>query len=200
MKPATSPVPGMLSPTSPTPLAATHSQFGHASHNHKAEQRLPTRIRSAKTSIRGRTCSRTLEGNPILAAARQPLDRRGVLPAVLDDGDSRPGHPRRRDYAGHEKLATRLGGHFTRSDENRQRQPDTEGIENTLIRTSDGNVIFSLGLFGDGISVTDAKYQIFAADAGLKYRGCRSRASSTGARCRSCVVREPRCRRFGAVQ
>ena len=75
------------------------------------------------------------------------------------------------DYAEHEKLATRIGAHFTRSDENRQSQPDTEGIENTQIRTSDGNVIFSPGLFGDGINITDAKYQMFAADAGLKYRG-----------------------------
>jgi hypothetical protein len=75
------------------------------------------------------------------------------------------------DYAQHERLATRFGAHLTRSDENRQSQPDTEGIENTQIRTSDGNVIFSLGLFGDGINITDAKYQMFAADAGAKYRG-----------------------------
>lgn len=75
------------------------------------------------------------------------------------------------DYAGHEELATRFGAHFTRSDEDRQSQPDTEGIENTQIRTSDGNIVFTPGLFGEGISITDVNYQMFAADAGLKYRG-----------------------------
>jgi len=75
------------------------------------------------------------------------------------------------DYDAHERLATRFGVHVTRSDENRQSQPDTEGIENSQIRTSDGNVIFTPGLFGDGISITDAQYQMVAADAGFKYRG-----------------------------
>jgi hypothetical protein len=72
------------------------------------------------------------------------------------------------DYAEHEELATRVGGHFTRSDENRQSQPDTEAIENSQIRTSDGNVIFSLGLFGPNINITDAKYQMLALGAGAK--------------------------------
>ena len=75
------------------------------------------------------------------------------------------------DFEQHQEVATRVGVHFTRSDEDRQSQPDTEAIENSQIRTSDGNVIFTPGLFGDGISITDAKYQMFAADAGPEVPG-----------------------------
>jgi hypothetical protein len=75
------------------------------------------------------------------------------------------------DFEQHEDVATRVGVHFTRSDENRQSQPDTEGIENSQIRTSDGNVIFTLELFGPGIGITDAFYQMLALDAGVKYQG-----------------------------
>lgn len=75
------------------------------------------------------------------------------------------------DYESHAKVATRVGIHFTRSDENRQSQPDTEGIENSQIRTSDGNVIFNIGLFGPGIAITDALYEMTAVDAGIKHRG-----------------------------
>ena len=75
------------------------------------------------------------------------------------------------DFEHHQDVATRVGIHFSRSDEDRQSQPDTEAIENSQIRTSDGNVIFTPGLFGDGISITNAKYEMFAADAGVKYKG-----------------------------
>ena len=75
------------------------------------------------------------------------------------------------DYDAHDEPAVRFGVHFTRSDENRQSQPDTEGIENSQIRTSDGNVIFTIGLFGEDIAITDAQYQMLAADAGVKYAG-----------------------------
>ena len=40
------------------------------------------------------------------------------------------------DFEGHERLATRVGVHYTRSDENRQSQPDTEAIDNAQIRIS----------------------------------------------------------------
>ena len=63
------------------------------------------------------------------------------------------------DYEQHEQVATRLGAHFTRSDENRQSQPNSEAIENSQIRTSDGNVIVTPGLFWTGISITDVKYR-----------------------------------------
>ena len=75
------------------------------------------------------------------------------------------------DYEPHPQAATRVGVHFTRSDENRQSQPDTEAIENSQIRTSDGNIVFTPGLFGTGINISDVKYQMTALDAGVKYRG-----------------------------
>jgi hypothetical protein len=75
------------------------------------------------------------------------------------------------DFEGHEKLATRFAVHFTRSDENRQGQPDTEDFENSQIRVSDGSIIFSPGLFGEGILIDDVRYRMTSTDAGVKYRG-----------------------------
>jgi hypothetical protein len=75
------------------------------------------------------------------------------------------------DFEHHDELATRLGVHFTHSTEDRQQQPGTDGIENTQIRLSDGNVIFTPGLFGAGITVEKLRYQMASLDAGLKYQG-----------------------------
>jgi hypothetical protein len=75
------------------------------------------------------------------------------------------------DFEHHEELATRLGVHFTHSTEDRQQQPGTEGIENTQIRLTDGNVIFTPSLFGPGITVEKVRYEMASFDAGLKYRG-----------------------------
>jgi hypothetical protein len=75
------------------------------------------------------------------------------------------------DFEHHEKVATRIGGHYTRSDEDRQSQPGTETIENTQIRISDGNIVFTPNLFGPGINITDVVYQMESVDAGVKYKG-----------------------------
>ena len=75
------------------------------------------------------------------------------------------------DFEHHEKLATRLAAHFTRSDEDRQQQPNSDQFENTQIRLEDGTVIFTPDLFGPGISVTDLTYKMAAFDFGLKYHG-----------------------------
>jgi hypothetical protein len=75
------------------------------------------------------------------------------------------------DFEGHEKVATPLAVHFTRSDENRQGQPDIEDFENSQIRVSDGSVVFSPGLFGEGILIDDVRYRMTSTDAGVKYRG-----------------------------
>jgi hypothetical protein len=75
------------------------------------------------------------------------------------------------DFEGHHKLATRLAAHFTRSDENRESQPNSESFENTQLRLSDGTVIFTPNLFGPGITITDARYRMVSFDGGLKYRG-----------------------------
>jgi hypothetical protein len=52
------------------------------------------------------------------------------------------------DYESHEKVATRLAGHFTYSKENKQSQPNTEDPDNTQLRLSDGSIIFTPSLFG----------------------------------------------------
>jgi hypothetical protein len=75
------------------------------------------------------------------------------------------------DFEDHERLATRLAGHFTRSDEDRQEQPNSDQFENTQIRLEDGSVIFVPNLFGPGISVNNLTYKMTAFDGGLKYHG-----------------------------
>jgi hypothetical protein len=75
------------------------------------------------------------------------------------------------DYDMHQKVATRLGTHFTRSDEDAQGQPNSDAFENVQIRLSDGNPIFAADLFGTGIQVKTATYHMFCADGGVKYHG-----------------------------
>ena len=75
------------------------------------------------------------------------------------------------DFESHEKLATRLAVHFTRSDENKESQPNNDSFENTQLRLSDGTVIFTPDLFGPGITITDARYRMTDIDGGLKYHG-----------------------------
>jgi hypothetical protein len=75
------------------------------------------------------------------------------------------------DFEQHEKLATRLGIHFTRSRENKQAQPDTEAFQNTQLRLSDGSIIFSPNLFGPGTTIIDATYKMTSMDGGIKLHG-----------------------------
>lgn len=75
------------------------------------------------------------------------------------------------DFDRHEDVATLFGLHFTRSDEDRQSQPDTDAFDNVQIRLSDGSVIFQTDLFGPGMVIEEATYHMVAADAGVKYRG-----------------------------
>ena len=75
------------------------------------------------------------------------------------------------DFDRHEQAATRFAAHFTRSDEDRQGQPNSDAFENVTIRLSDGNAIFKPGLFGPGIQIENATYQMFSTDVGVKYRG-----------------------------
>lgn len=75
------------------------------------------------------------------------------------------------DFEKHQKLATVLGGSFTRSNESRQSQPGTEAPENSQIRLSDGTGIFSLNAFAPNTQVLDAKYQMASFNGGLKYKG-----------------------------
>ena len=75
------------------------------------------------------------------------------------------------DYDDHQKVATRIGVHFTHSLEDKQSQPGTEGIENSQVRLTDGSIIFTPDLFGPGITVTEVDYRMTSIDAGIKYRG-----------------------------
>lgn len=75
------------------------------------------------------------------------------------------------DYEKHDKVATLLGGAYTRSTENRQSQPATDAPENSQIRLSDGTGIFALNAFAPGTQVINAKYQMSAFNGGLKYNG-----------------------------
>jgi hypothetical protein len=75
------------------------------------------------------------------------------------------------DYDYHDKLATRLAIHYTSSTEDKQSQPGADGIENSQIRLTDGSIIFTPNLFGDGITVNRVKYRMSSLDGGLKYKG-----------------------------
>jgi hypothetical protein len=75
------------------------------------------------------------------------------------------------DYDNHQKIATRLGGHFTRSTEFRQGQPNTDGFENVTLRVSDGSSIFTPSLFAQGVQVDEARDMMVSFDAGAKLKG-----------------------------
>lgn len=75
------------------------------------------------------------------------------------------------DYEHHDRLATRIGLHYTHSTEDKQSQPGAEDPENTQIRLSDGTAIFDIGAFMPGTQVEEARYQMVSLDAGFKYRG-----------------------------
>jgi hypothetical protein len=75
------------------------------------------------------------------------------------------------DFDYHEKVATRVGVHWSHSLEDKQSQPNTNGIENSQIRLTDGSIVFTPDLFGHGITVNNVDYRMTSIDAGIKYRG-----------------------------
>jgi hypothetical protein len=75
------------------------------------------------------------------------------------------------DFDYHQKLATRLGLHFTHSTEDKQSQPGQNAVENSQIRLTDGSVIFTPDLFGAGITVEKVRYKMSSIDGGLKLKG-----------------------------
>ncbi len=75
------------------------------------------------------------------------------------------------DFENHDEIATRIGAHYSRSDEDRQGVPASEAFENVTIRISDGSVIFNSGVFGQGVRVDNATYHMASFDAGAKYKG-----------------------------
>ena len=75
------------------------------------------------------------------------------------------------DFENHQKLATRVAGHYTTSTETAQEQPGQDSFENTQIRLSDGSVIFTPNLLRPGTTVNTVRYQMFSGDGGFKYHG-----------------------------
>ena len=60
------------------------------------------------------------------------------------------------DFDNHQKVATRLGAHYTSSLEDKQGQPGANSIENSQIRLSDGSIVFTPDLFGPGRAASAA--------------------------------------------
>jgi hypothetical protein len=75
------------------------------------------------------------------------------------------------DFENHQEIATIVGANWTRSREDAQAQPDTEGFDNTQLRLSDGTLLFRADPFGTGGIIRKATYEMLAANAGFKYRG-----------------------------
>lgn len=74
------------------------------------------------------------------------------------------------DFEEHQKLATLFSAHYSRSTETPQSQPDTDSIENTQLRLSDGTLLFNATAFKTG-RITEARYQMVALNAAAKYKG-----------------------------
>lgn len=75
------------------------------------------------------------------------------------------------DFENHQQVATLLSAHYSRSTEDPQSQPNTESIENTQLRLSDGTLLFAADAFNTSGRIIQARYQMVALDAALKYRG-----------------------------
>src|SRR5262249_20676379 len=75
------------------------------------------------------------------------------------------------DYDHHQKVATRVGWHFTHSVEDKQSQPGTDGIENSQIRLTDGSVISPPNPCGPGATENSGNYKMMRIDGGIKSRG-----------------------------
>ncbi|MET0294663.1 MAG: hypothetical protein ABW042_06550, partial [Phenylobacterium sp.] len=75
------------------------------------------------------------------------------------------------DFEDHQKLATLFSAHYTHSTEDPQSQPNTESIENTQLRLSDGTLLFADNAFNTPGRITEARYQMVALNAATKYQG-----------------------------
>jgi hypothetical protein len=94
----------------------------------------------------------------------------GALTWMPSTGEFGPGNGYG-DFEDHQKVATLFGVHYTRSTETPQSQPNTDSIENTQIRLSDGTLLFAVDAFGTPGRITQALYQMTALDAAVKYHG-----------------------------
>jgi hypothetical protein len=76
-----------------------------------------------------------------------------------------------RDWEGHDKLALRVGTAFTFAREDRLSDLTTSSPENNATYISDGTLLFGTGTLAPGVTVSLANFYLYAADAGLKYKG-----------------------------
>ena len=75
------------------------------------------------------------------------------------------------DFFASESVRIRLGTAYTRSREDRFSNLDQSSPENTSLYNSDGVLTFSTGAFAPGVTVDQATYRMWAADAGIKWNG-----------------------------
>jgi hypothetical protein len=75
------------------------------------------------------------------------------------------------DYERHEKLATRFNLAYTYSPEERQVASVDEVSNNTTLRLADSLNVFDTGTFANGVTVTNTRFRLLTAAAGMKYRG-----------------------------
>lgn len=75
------------------------------------------------------------------------------------------------DWEWHEKIATRFGGGYGRSREDRLNQDYSATSSNTQVKISDSQNLFEVGALADSVTVQKAMWQQFAIDGGFKYHG-----------------------------
>lgn len=75
------------------------------------------------------------------------------------------------DFEDHQQLATRFGLHFTHGRESRQTSEDVSSPEETQVRLSDSLLFFQTGALAPGVTVDEAQFDLFAANAAIKYKG-----------------------------
>ena len=75
------------------------------------------------------------------------------------------------DYFASKNVRIRIGTAYTRSREDRFSNLDQSSPENTSLYNSDGVLTFSTGALAPGVTVDEATYRMWAADAGIKWNG-----------------------------
>lgn len=75
------------------------------------------------------------------------------------------------DFEQHQRLATRFGAHYVHSREDRFNQADISSPDNTQIRLSDSTLLFETGALAPGVTIDEADFDLWALNAGLKYKG-----------------------------
>jgi len=75
------------------------------------------------------------------------------------------------DFENHEKIATRFGVSYTHARENRFNNTDEPGPDETQIRNTDGILFFQTGALAPNVTVSEANYDMFSVDLGVKHKG-----------------------------